>query len=128
MPGLRWLLFVCIISLRCIVAADYKAGFEVSVADANRFISLSLELSQTVRNAWRETVTFPQLTMSYLLAAKVFPDRQEFENFAGSSRYWNPQKTISQLQWVPAVSEANKAGKIHGRCQQPIRQINAQHA
>ena len=89
---------------------DYVAVPGIPEAEAQRFIVQALSIVETIRSAWRETVTFPQLATSFLLAANTFPDRFAFERFAAGSKFWNPQKTIFQIQWVPRVPSEERDG------------------
>jgi hypothetical protein len=91
---------------------EYVAVSGIPEAEAQRFITQALSIVETIRSAWRETVTFPQLAMSFLLAANAFPDRVAFERFAAGSKYWNPQKTIFQIQWVPRVPNEERDGTL----------------
>eukprot|EP00291_Cryptomonas_curvata_P001439 CAMPEP_0172200180 /NCGR_PEP_ID=MMETSP1050-20130122/29159_1 /TAXON_ID=233186 /ORGANISM="Cryptomonas curvata, Strain CCAP979/52" /LENGTH=113 /DNA_ID=CAMNT_0012877403 /DNA_START=313 /DNA_END=650 /DNA_ORIENTATION=- len=68
---------------------DYIAVSGIPEAESQRFIVQALSIVETIRSAWRETVTFPQLAMSFLLAANTFPDRVAFERFAAGSKYWS---------------------------------------
>ncbi len=89
---------------------DYVAVPGIPEAETQRFLAQALSIVETIGTAWRETVTFPQLAMSFLLASNTFPDRIAFERFAAGSKYWDPQKTIFQIQWVPRVPNEERNG------------------
>ena len=94
---------------------DYVAVPGISEAEAQRFIAQALSIVETIRSAWRETVTFPQLATSFLLAANTFPDRVAFERYAAGSKYWDPQKTIYEIQWAPRVPNDERDGTTSNR-------------
>jgi hypothetical protein len=100
-----------ILAIGGVEALDYVAVQGIPEAEAQRFIAQALSIVETIRGAWRETVTYPQLAMSFLLASSPFPNRVAFQRFAAGSKYWDPQKTIYQIQWVPRVINEERDGK-----------------
>ncbi len=108
--NLLHLLLASVFLLSSSKGSDYVAVSGIPEAEAQRFIVQALSIVETIRSAWRETVTFPQLAMSFLLASNTFPDRVAFQRFAAGSKYWNPQKTIFEIQWVPRVRNEERDG------------------
>jgi CHASE1-domain containing sensor protein len=108
--GLRFFLILAVASV--VIESrqiDYIASPGIPATGAERFVSQAQSIAETIRSAWREAVTFPQLALAFVLASNTFPDRYAFERFT-TGKYWDHQKTIYQIQWVPNVSSADRNG------------------
>ena len=90
--------------------SGYVVASGISDAEAQHFVIQAQTITETIRNAWMEAVTFPQLALSFILASNIFPDRYTFERFTSGSKYWNPQNTIYEIEWVPNVTNGDRDG------------------
>jgi CHASE1-domain containing sensor protein len=78
---------------------------EISREAELEFERIAQAITQTIQLSWRLTLTFPEFVVANLIASPSFPRRGEFEAFAAGNPYWNPLKTILEVQWVPFVSD-----------------------
>ena len=97
----------------------YVAASGISDTEAQHFVIQAQTIIETIRNAWMEAVTFPQLALSFILASGTFPDRYTFERFTSGSKYWNPQNTIYEIEWVPNVTNGDRDGARPARAANP---------
>ena len=97
----------------------YVAASGISDTEAQHFVIQAQTIIETIRNAWMEAVTFPQLALSFILASNIFPDRYTFERFTSGSKYWNPQNTIYEIEWVPNVTNGDRDGARSPRAANP---------
>lgn len=89
---------------------EYVASPGIPETAAEHFVTQAQSIIETIGSAWREAVTFPQLSLAFLLASSSFPDRNAFKRFTSGSKYWDPQSTIYEVEWVPNVSASDRNG------------------
>ncbi len=106
---LRALYFVWVLMAVAVDTKDISAQPGIPQQAIDDFMNQVDMIGHTMIRSWEETITFPQLAISYLTVSKTFPDRQEYETFIGSNKYWNPQGTIWLTQWVPAVENSKRS-------------------